>query len=165
MDVGLAGKVALVTGGSKGIGQATALALAREGVQVAICARGVEALQQTANDIQAKTGHKVLAVRADMTSLEDIKRLVATTVQELGGLDILVNNALNSIPGHHPHATPGGDSGAAGAGHEGQSRRGRASSGTGYPHRPDGGARRPRGPDPVLGLGTGERDHRASDRR
>ncbi|MBI3328474.1 MAG: SDR family NAD(P)-dependent oxidoreductase, partial [Nitrospinae bacterium] len=99
MDLGLAGKVALVTGGSKGIGQATALALAQEGVQVTICARGVEALQQTANDIQTKTGRKVLTVRADMTSLEDIKQLVATTVQELGGLDILVNNAVNSIPG------------------------------------------------------------------
>jgi 3-oxoacyl-[acyl-carrier protein] reductase len=99
MDLGLAGKVALVTGGSKGIGQATALALAQEGVQVAICARGAEALQQTAHELQAKTGGKVLAVRADMTSLEDIQRLVATTVQELGGLDMLVNNAVNSIPG------------------------------------------------------------------
>lgn len=99
MELGLGGKIAIVTGGSMGIGRATALALAREGVQVAICARRLEALQQAADAIQTATGSRVLPVQADMTSLDDIKRLVTTTVQELGGVDILVNNAVNSVPG------------------------------------------------------------------
>jgi 3-oxoacyl-[acyl-carrier protein] reductase len=87
MQLGLAGKIAIVTGGSLGIGKVTALALAREGAQVAICARGIEALQESAREIQA-TGSKVLQMRADMTSLDDIKHLVATAAQELGGVDI-----------------------------------------------------------------------------
>jgi|SRR5437763_4477424 NAD(P)-dependent dehydrogenase (short-subunit alcohol dehydrogenase family) len=99
MDLGLRGKIAIVTGGSLGIGRATALALAREGVQVAICARGLEALHQAADEIRTATGSRVLPVKADMNSLEDIQQLVATTVQELGGVDILVNNAVNSVPG------------------------------------------------------------------
>src|SRR5215472_16684820 len=92
MQLGLSGKVAIITGGSMGIGKATALALAQEGAHVAICARGLEALQKAASEIQALTGGKVLPIRADMTILEDIKRLVSTTAQELGGVDILVNN-------------------------------------------------------------------------
>jgi 3-oxoacyl-[acyl-carrier protein] reductase len=99
MELGLAGKVAIVTGGSKGIGKTTAFALAREGVHVAICARGRDALQQTAGEIRQATDRKVLPVQADMTNQDDIKRLVATTVQELGAVDILVNNAVNSVPG------------------------------------------------------------------
>jgi NAD(P)-dependent dehydrogenase (short-subunit alcohol dehydrogenase family) len=99
MQLGLQGKIALVTGGSMGIGKTTALALAKEGAQVAICARGLEALHKTASDIQSATGRKVLSVRADMSNLDDIKQLVATTTRELGGLDILINNAVNSIPG------------------------------------------------------------------
>lgn len=97
MDLGLQGKVAIVTGGSKGIGRVTALALAQEGVDVSICARGVESLEEAATEIRSRTGRRVLAVRADMTVLEDIQNLVASTVAELGGVDILVNNAVNSI--------------------------------------------------------------------
>ncbi|MBM10613.1 MAG: short-chain dehydrogenase [Chloroflexi bacterium] len=96
MDLSLEGKIAIVTGGSKGIGRAAALALAQEGVDVAICARGVEDLEDTAAEIRAETGRNVLPVPADMTNPDDIKRLVATTVSELGGVDILVNNAVNS---------------------------------------------------------------------
>ena len=96
MDLSLEGKIAIVTGGSKGIGRATALALAQEGVDVAICARGAEDLEAAAADIRAKTGRKALAVQADMSNPDDIKRLVATTVSELGGVDFLVNNAVNS---------------------------------------------------------------------
>jgi len=96
MNLSLEGKIAIVTGGSKGIGRATALALAQEGVDVAICARGMEDLEDAAAEIRAKTGHKALAVQADMGDPEDIKNLVATTVAELGGVDILVNNAVNS---------------------------------------------------------------------
>ena len=98
-DLGFNGKVAIVTGGSMGIGKATALALAREGVNVAICARGLETLKQTAQEIRDATGARVVPVRADMTSPEDIKMLVFATVQELGEVDILVNNAVNSTTG------------------------------------------------------------------
>ena len=97
MDLGLENKVAIVTGGSMGIGKSTALALAREGVDVAICARGMEALEDAAGEIRSETGRRALAVRADVTSPGDIKALVASTVGELGGVDILVNNAVNSI--------------------------------------------------------------------
>ena len=69
MDLGLAGKIALVTGGSKGIGKSTAFALAQQGVQVAICARGLEALEETAQEIETATGQPVLAIQADMTRL------------------------------------------------------------------------------------------------
>ena len=96
MDLGLEGKVAIVTGGSKGIGRATALALALEGVDVAICARGVEELEDAAAEIRSRTGRRALAVRADTGVAEDIQSLVATAVAELGGVDILINNAVNS---------------------------------------------------------------------
>ena len=96
MDLGLEGKIAIVTGGSKGIGRATAMALAREGVDVSICARGVEELEDAAADIRAQTGRRALAVRADTGEPDDIKNLVATTAAELGGIDILINNAVNS---------------------------------------------------------------------
>jgi len=96
MDLSLEGKIAIVTGGSKGIGRATALALAQEGVDVAICARGMEDLEDAAAEIRTKTGRKALAVQADMGNPEDIKNLVAATVAELGGVDILINNAVNS---------------------------------------------------------------------
>ncbi len=97
MDLGLEGKVAIVTGGSMGLGRATALALAQEGADVAICARGVPDLEYAATEIRSKTGRRVLAVRADMGEPEDIQNLVASTVAELGGVDILINNAVNSI--------------------------------------------------------------------
>ena len=97
MELGLQGKVAIVTGGSKGIGRATALALAQEGADVAICARGVEALEEAAGEIHSRTGRRVVSVRADMTAPEDIQNLVASTITDLGGVDILVNNAVNSV--------------------------------------------------------------------
>jgi 3-oxoacyl-[acyl-carrier protein] reductase len=96
MDLGLQDKVAIVTGASMGIGRATALALANEGADLAICARGMEALEEAATDIRSKTGRKVMPVRADMTVPDDIKNLVASTVAEFGGVDILVNNAVNA---------------------------------------------------------------------
>lgn len=98
-DLGFENKVAIVTGGSMGIGKATAMALAQEGVNVAICARGLEALKETAAEIREATGSRVISIRADMTSPEDIKLLVFATVQEFGEVDILVNNAVNSTTG------------------------------------------------------------------
>ncbi|PKB68041.1 MAG: hypothetical protein BZY81_03330 [SAR202 cluster bacterium Io17-Chloro-G4] len=97
MELGLSGKISIVTGGSKGIGRTTALALAREGSDVAICARGMEELEHAATKIRAQTGRKVLAVRADMGNADDIKNLISSTVAELGGVDILINNAVNSV--------------------------------------------------------------------
>ena len=89
-------KVALVTGGSKGIGKAIAYALAREGCAVAICARGETDLHAAAAEISDATGARVIPIRADMTVPEDIVGLVQEAVAELGKLDILVNNAVNS---------------------------------------------------------------------
>ena len=97
MDLGLEGKVAIVTGGSMGIGRGVAMSLALEGVDIAICARGMEVLEKTAAEIISGTGRKVLPVRADITNPDDIKTLAASTVAELGGVDILVNNAVSTI--------------------------------------------------------------------
>jgi NAD(P)-dependent dehydrogenase (short-subunit alcohol dehydrogenase family) len=88
----LDGKVALVTGGSKGIGRAIALALAEAGADVAIGARGQEALEKTAADIDGH-GRRAVAVPTDMSDADQVRALVGRTTSELGGLDILVNNA------------------------------------------------------------------------
>ena len=96
MDLSLQGKIAIVTGGSKGIGRATALALAQEGVNVAICARGMSDLEDAAAEIRVASGRKVLPVQADMGDPDAIKAMVAATISEFGGVDILVNNAVNS---------------------------------------------------------------------
>ena len=93
MDLQLAGKVALVTGGSVGIGKATALQLAQEGVDVAICARTRETLEAAAQEIAQKTGRRIIAVPTDTTVAEQVHAMVQTTVDTLGRLDILVNNA------------------------------------------------------------------------
>jgi NAD(P)-dependent dehydrogenase (short-subunit alcohol dehydrogenase family) len=93
MDLGLTGKRALVTGGSKGIGLAIAHGLAAEGVDLVIAARGVEALEAAAADIAQKSGRKVLGIAADTSDDESVQSLVARTVETLGGVDILVNSA------------------------------------------------------------------------
>jgi 3-oxoacyl-[acyl-carrier protein] reductase len=93
MELGLTGRVALVTGGSKGIGKATARALAEEGVDVAICARGRDLLEQTAQEIAKATGRTILPVTGDMTKEEDAIAAVEGTVGHFGRLDILVNCA------------------------------------------------------------------------
>ena len=98
MDLGLHDKVALVTGGSKGIGKASALGLAQEGAHVAICARGTELLEEVAADIASKTGRTVLPIVADVGREEDVQRFVETAVQRFGRLDVLVNCA-GSSPG------------------------------------------------------------------
>lgn len=98
MDYGLKGKIAVITGGSDGIGKATAIALAREGAKVAICARGQEKLDQTAAEIR-KIGGEVLAVSADMFKPADIDRFFDTVIKQFGGIDILLNNAGTSRRG------------------------------------------------------------------
>jgi len=88
----LKGKVAIVTGASKGIGKAVALALARQGVQLAISARSQDLLEQAARDAR-QLGVKCLAFCGDMSKEEDIQNLIRATVSEFGHLHILINNA------------------------------------------------------------------------
>ena len=96
MDLGLAGRVALITGGSEGIGRATAEELAREGARVAICARRADLLDATAAELRAATGGEVLAVPADVSDAAQIGRCVATVADRLGPITLLVNNAGTS---------------------------------------------------------------------
>jgi 3-oxoacyl-[acyl-carrier protein] reductase len=93
MELGLKGKVAAVTGGSEGIGRATALRLAAEGARVAICARRRDVLEATAKEIADKTGADVLVAVADAAKAEDMARFVDEVVERFGRIDILVNNA------------------------------------------------------------------------
>jgi len=95
IDLGIAGRVAVVTGGSRGVGRGCAIALAREGAKVCICARRLDRLEETAEEIRRATGAEVLVVQADMEQPEDIKRMVATVAERFGRIDILVNNAAN----------------------------------------------------------------------
>jgi 3-oxoacyl-[acyl-carrier protein] reductase len=99
MDLGLHGRVAIVGGGSKGIGRATALLLAHEGARVVIAARGLEALSHAAAAIRDATGGDVLPVQCDMAVEADIKSLVARAVAAFGRIDIVVNNAGGPPPG------------------------------------------------------------------
>lgn len=94
MDLGLTGKVAIITGGSKGLGLASARALLAEGARVAICGRTAATLEQAATALAAMCGRPddVLAVQADVSRAEDVERLVAQTVHRFGGVDVLVNN-------------------------------------------------------------------------
>ena len=95
-DLGLRGKIAVITGGSDGLGRATAERLASEGARVVICARREEHLQRAANDIAAETGAEVVGIRADVSNVSDIDQLIDLTVDQFGGVDILVNNAGKS---------------------------------------------------------------------
>ena len=99
MDLGIGGKVAIVTGGSQGIGKAIATGLAAEGVRTVISARNFENLQRAAGAITSETKGEVLPLQADVTSLDQVKKLVADTVSAFGGVDILVNNAAGSGSG------------------------------------------------------------------
>ena len=104
MDLQLNGRVALVTGGSQGIGKAVAAMLAQEGASVVIAARGAELLDKVATEIRA-AGGKVHAVAADVSQAADCERLVAETIKTFGRLDILVNNAGTSATGEFESVT------------------------------------------------------------
>src|SRR5216683_257081 len=93
MDLGLKGKTALVTGGSKGIGRAVAQALAAEGARVLICARDPDALARAAKEIQANTGRAVLTHAGDLGTAEGVDQAVTAALSALGRIDVLVNNA------------------------------------------------------------------------
>ncbi|KSB91842.1 short-chain dehydrogenase [Caulobacter vibrioides] len=98
MDLQLAGKRAIVTGGSRGIGKAIALALGREGVEVAIAGRDSVALEAATFELANTLGRRVTPIRADTGDDASVDNLVRAAIAELGGVDILINNA----------ATPGG---------------------------------------------------------
>lgn len=93
MDLELKGKVAIVGGGSTGLGRACAEVLAEEGANVAICSRTKGDLEKTAAEIRSATGSDVLAFPGDLDKSETIKDLVTATVSHFGRLDILVNNS------------------------------------------------------------------------
>jgi NAD(P)-dependent dehydrogenase (short-subunit alcohol dehydrogenase family) len=93
----LGGRTAIVTGGSEGIGAATALLLARYGANVVIAARTEATLARTATSIEDATGSKCLGVPSDMRDEQQVERLVATTIDAFGRIDILVNNVGWSV--------------------------------------------------------------------
>lgn len=93
MDLQLKDKVAVVTGGSKGIGFETALQFVREGAKVAICARGEKQLQVAKDHIKQITGQEVLIICADVSKEKDCEKLIQAAVGHFGRVDILVNNA------------------------------------------------------------------------
>jgi NAD(P)-dependent dehydrogenase (short-subunit alcohol dehydrogenase family) len=101
LELNLSGKTAIVTGGSAGIGLATAKALYREGVNVAIIARNPERLEQAVKAIQEipNQANKVIAVNADITQAESIEAIVSQTLTTFGQIDILINNAGSARAG------------------------------------------------------------------
>jgi NAD(P)-dependent dehydrogenase (short-subunit alcohol dehydrogenase family) len=103
MDLGLTGKTAIVAGGSRGIGKATALALAREGVEIVLAARGEDELKASAEEIGAETGRKVVPVTFDASDRDSVDGLVERAAKELGAVNILINSA--SMPIGSPQAT------------------------------------------------------------
>ena len=93
MDLELGGKTAIVTGGSRGIGKAIAMELGREGVDVAIVARGVEALEATADELARETGRRIVPLAADTGDADAVRGMVRSAAEALGRIDILVNCA------------------------------------------------------------------------
>ena len=98
MELGLSGKVAIVTGASKGLGRAIAREFAGEGANVAICSRDAGEIEAAAEELRA-SGRTVYAQAADVTDPAAVTDFVERSVQALGGLDILVNNAGRAHPG------------------------------------------------------------------
>jgi 3-oxoacyl-[acyl-carrier protein] reductase len=98
MELGLKGKVAIITGATEGIGKATALMLAQEGARVAICSRRAEVVAKTVEELK-RAGGDVFGMAADMSKAADIERFIEAAVGHFGRLDILVNNAGTSRRG------------------------------------------------------------------
>ncbi|MBO0802675.1 MAG: SDR family oxidoreductase [Nocardiopsaceae bacterium] len=101
MELGLTGRRAIVTGGSKGLGKAIAAELLAEGAAVAICSRHADELEETAAGLRAGTpdGRQLVALPCDVTEPAQVSDFTETATRELGGLDILVNNAGGARPG------------------------------------------------------------------
>src|SRR5215467_854541 len=107
MDLGLTGKVAIVTGGSKGIGKAIAQELAGEGVDVAICARDRRVLEEAAKTLAAATRRRIVPIVCDTTSTKSVQDLVEATVAQFGRVDIFVNKRIVNISPRRRRSPPG----------------------------------------------------------
>ena len=99
MDLGLHGKVAIVTGGSEGIGKAAAASMAAEGAGVVIAARRADVLEAAADEIRTVSNHRVVAIPTDVMDPDQVQALIDRTMEEFGRIDILVNNAGTSAGG------------------------------------------------------------------
>jgi 3-oxoacyl-[acyl-carrier protein] reductase len=99
MDLGLKDKVALVPASSSGLGRAVALAFAREGAKLAICSRRQDAIDEVAKEAKDAYGAEVLAMEADLANQEDIEKVLKSTLDTYGGIDVLVLNAGGPPPG------------------------------------------------------------------
>ncbi len=99
MDLGIKGKVAMITGASAGIGNAAARVLAEEGARISICARSLDQLERARQEIRKETDADVLITSADFNSLDDIQRFVSRTAEHYGSIDILVNSVGSSMFG------------------------------------------------------------------
>jgi 3-oxoacyl-[acyl-carrier protein] reductase len=108
MDLGIKGRSAIVTGGSRGIGRETARQFLEEGARVLICGRNAETLERTRAELAQATGGEIHAIVADMTMPGDIERLVATAKEKFGSVDILVNNAGQMYSGRFDVMTDAG---------------------------------------------------------
>jgi NAD(P)-dependent dehydrogenase (short-subunit alcohol dehydrogenase family) len=104
VDLGLQGKRAVVTGGSRGIGFAVGRALAREGAEVALVGRNARAAADQAAVLAAETGRRVIGIGADTGDDASVAAMAATAVEQFGGVDILVNNAARTNPGVLPES-------------------------------------------------------------
>ncbi|MEO7457227.1 MAG: SDR family NAD(P)-dependent oxidoreductase, partial [Gemmatimonadaceae bacterium] len=106
MDLGLSGKVALVAAASRGLGRAVAEELAREGASLVICARGGDALRETASAIRAASGMTVVDVEADLSTRDGIAAVTGRALKEFGRVDVLVTNAGGPPAGPFESHTP-----------------------------------------------------------
>lgn len=108
MDLALEGKVAIVTGGSKGVGRGISDALVDEGCRLCICSRNEEEVQQAADELEERgsDGTRTLAIVADLTDEAERRKLVHQTLSEFGTIDILVNNAGTVGDGGTLEGTP-----------------------------------------------------------
>lgn len=102
MDMGLEGRTAIVAGGSRGIGKAIAVELAREGVDMVLTSRTAGPLEDAAREIAGETGRTVVAIPCDVTDRAAVDAMVEQAAEALGGLNILINSA--SLPGGSPTA-------------------------------------------------------------
>jgi len=98
MNFELKGKVAIIGGSSKGLGRACAIALAKEGVNIVICANGTASLKETKKELET-IGVRVLDISADMSSESDNEKIIKNTISEFGRIDILINNSGGPKPG------------------------------------------------------------------
>jgi 3-oxoacyl-[acyl-carrier protein] reductase len=105
MDLKLKGKTAVVTGGSEGIGKGIAMLLAKEGVDVAICARRKEPLEAAAAEISKATGRKIVPITTDLRSDKETKAFIEAAHKSLGRIDIMINNAGSAAGGVIEHLT------------------------------------------------------------